>query len=228
MKHVDEESSSNEQRTLLATDAINAESVARREQYAAVQKLLKSVEDERRERKDRLLSEPTSPNRGLLPDFVEGDNRLSLRPNANDDTLLGELVKVGPVVCYKVNSPDMRIGKRGIRIVEIYQQLALNTLVQPFYGILSYQQHYYGVMQDLQSELTVSAAIMCSKLPEIRSRLGISYDICSTVAYFHSVNLIVKNLTDLNVILRKKGDQRLEPVLTEVEGARKVIFLNAI
>src|SRR5258708_2856203 len=59
--------------------------------------------------------------------------------------------------------------------------------------------------------------------------LRLAYELANTVAYLHSVGIIVKNISDTNVVVVKlEGGSRLQPRLTNLEQARRVSEIRAI
>ena len=57
------------------------------------------------------------------------------------------------------------------------------------------------------------------------SRLRLAYEVASAVAYLHSVDIVVKNISDVNIVLKRlrlEDGRRFLPYLTNLEDARTV------
>jgi hypothetical protein len=129
------------------------------------------------------------------------------------------------VVCEPVKEDLMRYGEKGPRHVLIYAQLSANTLVHPFYGIAQRFGQRWAVMKDLRECPTLGAAIRDGRLPQfVLERLGIAHDIAKTIEYLHSVEVLVKRLSDKTVLLSSDHGE-VVPYLTDLERARLVSAL---
>jgi hypothetical protein len=126
------------------------------------------------------------------------------------------------VVLSEVNEDEMRFGGRGSRHVEIYKRISVGALVQSFYGICERNGTKYAVLEDLRNEPTLANAVEHCLLPDDSQRLRVAYDLANTMAYFHSVGILVKGLSDDTVVLRKLDDDKFQPCLTNLETARTV------
>ena len=136
---------------------------------------------------------------------------------------------VGRVICKEIKNDEIRSGRGGSRHVEIYQLISTRELVEVFYGIAELGGKRYAVMEDLRDDPTLTAAIIDSK--ELNrdgplSRLRLAYEVASAVAYLHSVDIVVKNISDVNIVLKRLrlevGGRRFRPCLTNLEDARTV------
>lgn len=164
----------------------------------------------------------------LKVNFEEQDSSLTVR--REDVNLLVGALKLGDatasrqiaVNCEPVNEDIMQYGGKGAHHVAIYSRLSANILVHQFYGIAKKFDRRWAVMQDLRDVQTLSAAITSKSLPEaVIGRLNIAYDIAKTIAYLHSVDIVVKRLSDQNIRLVQK-ENVYTPYLTHLERARLV------
>ncbi|KAI1426561.1 kinase-like domain-containing protein [Xylaria sp. FL1777] len=160
----------------------------------------------------------------LVVDFEESDERLVVDISDSADILQGTLEgpdgAVVPVICDAVQEQLMRFGEKGPRHVLIYSRLSENTRVHPFYGIARRNGKRWTVFKDMTSCDTLSAAILHGKLPEsLVERLAIAREIALTMDYLHSVDILVKRLSDQHILLEKQ-DGRLIPYITNIESAR--------
>lgn len=172
------------------------------------------------------LKEEESP--GLVVNFREQDLNLRL-VKENEELLAGHLSISAAiqgqdveVLCEPVNEGVMRFGEQGPRHVLIYAQISAQTLVHPFYGIAERFGRRWVVMKDLRRTQSLAAVIQDDKLPSsILERLAIAYEVAKTIAYLHSVDILVKRLSDKNVLLAKENGAYV-PYLTQLERARLV------
>lgn len=137
------------------------------------------------------------------------------------DDLIGSLPDGTRVICK--NLPQDRAGiERSIpRPAMIYSRLAQGSNVQNYFGILERQGRYYAVMEDVQELPTLDRWLAEHGVPDRLSALTVAYEISSTVAYFHSVQLLVKTISDQKIVLKTTGETTV-PLFTEVERARIV------
>lgn len=78
-------------------------------------------------------------------------------------------------------------------------------------------------MQELSPYQSLEQAIQAKSLPKtLFERLKKAYDLSKTVAYLHSVQVLIKGMTDANIILRPVQGNGVEPVVTNLEEAREV------
>ncbi|TDL17277.1 hypothetical protein BD410DRAFT_843728 [Rickenella mellea] len=154
--------------------------------------------------------------------FTDGDKRM----NVSRDTkypFSGVLEGVGPVFCVEIKNSLMeqaKISTGTTRLVEIYRRISAGTLVQSFHGIWEHERKTYYVMEDLRNELTIAAALTTNRLPDRLARLRFAYDVANTVAYFHSVGLLIKVITDETVVIRTLEGNEVRPCLANIETAR--------
>lgn len=160
----------------------------------------------------------------LQLDFKEGDPRIVI-DGESEDELLGALQVPGAqsvrIVGDPVNETLMRYGEKGPRHVAIYSQLSARTRVHPFYGIAQYDGKRWAVFQDLRSSPCLADALSLERLDNILARVKIAFEVAATFSYLHSVEILMKRLSDRTVLLVTE-DGRLVPYLTQVEHARLV------
>jgi len=160
-------------------------------------------------------------------DFPQHDERLKIDETGDSGTFEGKAI-----VLADVNEDQMKVGRHGSRHVEIYKRVSLGTLVQSFYGICEREGKKYAVLEDLRGQPTLATAIQHNLLPNDNPAclLRIAYHLANTVAYFHSVGILIKSLSDVTVVLRGLDGgstghghgQAIEPCLTNIETARTV------
>lgn len=175
----------------------------------------------------KALKEPETPK--LQLDFRDNDSRLTLTKDPLDDTLLsGELHPHGSqdgsvkVLCEPVNESIMKYGEKGPRHVLIYAQISANTGVQPFYGIAERSGKRWTVMRDLRGMPSLARLIKDGNWPKSLShRLSVAYEVAKTMEYLHSVEVLVKRLSDHTVVL-ETTDSTIIPCLTNIESARLI------
>lgn len=133
------------------------------------------------------------------------------------------------VICIPSLTGTKHHSSRLPRLIRIYLKISALTLVQPFYGIAETSDtraRHWAVMQDLSPYQALGQAIQAKTLPNnIFARLKIAYELSKTVAYLHSVNIVIKCMTDASIILRPVGNDGgtdFEPVLTNLDESREV------
>jgi hypothetical protein len=163
---------------------------------------------------------------GIKIDFSKDDQRLNVEQNG-ESFLSGTLDNI-KVICQPINTTEMKYGKAA-RIAYIYSMLAGNTLVHGYYGLVERNDHIWAVMDDLRDSKNIHSLVKGMALPtDPRVRLLIAYDLAKTIAYLHSVEILVKNLSDENVLLVQEeveGGTAWKPILTNLDQARLVSLL---
>ncbi|KAH7231655.1 kinase-like domain-containing protein [Fusarium redolens] len=114
----------------------------------------------------------------------------------------------------------MRVGEKGPRHVAIYSKLSARCLVHPFYGIARYNGMRWLVFQNLRGSPSLASALSDERcLEEVMDRVKVAADVATTMTYLHSVEILLKSLTDQTVLLVTENSQ-LVPYLTEIDRAR--------
>jgi serine/threonine protein kinase len=177
----------------------------------------------------KVADRQTSPE--LKIDFPEDDTCLSIM-GADDrgQLLYGILTSPGGdqthVVCEPIQDNIMNYGQAGPRHVLIYARISANTLVHPFYGIAQRRGRMWAVMKDLRTSKTLAQAIRDTQLPaSVLDRVAIAHQIATTVEYLHSVEVLVKRLSDTKVLLCIENNS-ITPYLTDLEQARLVCLFS--
>lgn len=116
------------------------------------------------------------------------------------------------------------------RLLSIYAILSKSVNVHRFFGVFSDETGHYTVMEDLEgpksSFVCLQDALSYDKIAELSRtrRLRLCYEIALSVAYLHSVNIVVKVISTKSIYLREVEGE-LIPVLTNLEYARQVLQL---
>ena len=85
------------------------------------------------------------------------------------------------------------------------------------------QDGFYVVMQDLDDNKTLAAACEDGSLPDTPlTRISLAYDLAKTMAWYHHAQLLLKSVSDHNVVLQELSSGRLAPFLTNLQNARHV------
>ncbi|KAH7220411.1 kinase-like domain-containing protein [Fusarium redolens] len=114
----------------------------------------------------------------------------------------------------------MRVGEKGPRHIAIYSKLSARCLVHPFYGITRYNGMRWLVFQNLRGSPSLASALSDKGcLEEVMDRVKVAADVATTMTYLHSVEILLKSLTDQTVLLVTENSQ-LVPYLTEIDRAR--------
>ena len=78
-----------------------------------------------------------------------------------------------------------------------------------------------GSHERSQTRKSAETSLNDSDFKELKARLMVAFDIAHTVAYLHAAEILVKNLSDVDVVLIKEKE-RWKPILTNLERARFV------
>ncbi|CEL05121.1 hypothetical protein ASPCAL06241 [Aspergillus calidoustus] len=170
----------------------------------------------------KVADRQTSPE--LKIDFPEDDICLSITGADGRGQLHGILTSPSGdqthVVCEPIQDNIMNYGQAGPRHVLIYARISANTLVHPFYGIAQRRGRMWAVVKDLRTSKTLAQAIRDTQLPaSVLDRVAIAHQIATTVEYLHSVEVLVKRLSDTKVLLCIENNS-ITPYLTDLEQAR--------
>jgi serine/threonine protein kinase len=167
----------------------------------------------------------------LRVDFPEQDLRLQVTKES-DKLLSGSLAdadsKITKVVCEPVKEDLMKYGEKGPRHVLIYAKLSANTLVHPFYGIAQRSNQRWIVMKDLRQCPSLRDMMRDGKVPKsVLERISIACDIARTMEYLHSVEILVKRLSDTTILLSRENNVAI-PYLTNIDRARLVSLSSLV
>lgn len=125
------------------------------------------------------------------------------------------------VVCEAIDESQLGMNQTP-RHALIYAKLSARILVQPFYGIAQRQNRKWAVMADLSDCKTLHQAIYENDLvDDTIQRLDIARHVTRTVNYLHSVDILVKNLSDENIVLKQDRGE-IKPILVGLEQCRLV------
>jgi hypothetical protein len=198
----------------------------RTQQYAHMAEMMKKLEilDELKED----LDEKAASKLGI--DFPECETSLSVTREKGNVSLSGKLKlsnasdKTTNVICEPLKEDLMRYGEKGPRYVLIYAKISANTLVHPFYGIAQRFGQRWAVMKDLRECPTLASAIQNGQLPHsVLERIAIAHHVATTVDYLHSVEVLVKRLSDRTILLSSENGT-ITPYLTDLDKARLVFI----
>lgn len=156
--------------------------------------------------------------RFISAEEIEVANRLPGHTEFRGVLKSGEKVVCVPLqTMYKEETP---------RIVSVYASLSNSLHVQKFFGVLKERdKKEFAVMEDLLSQTVhtlkdartqdnfISASQQC--------KIRLCYEIANTVAFLHSVNLVVKIISDSSIYLRFQ-DEDILPIFADLESARLV------
>ena len=163
---------------------------------------------------------------GLRIDFRDGDDQLKIG-TCIEKLLTGTLCLEDREEVKVVGRPVKKgfgsYGDKGPGYVKIYHKIAANTSVHPFYGLANSSGQIWALFKDLRSSPSLGQLIGQIDFPQdLVTRLAIAHEITLTVEYLHSVEILVKRLSDKNVILVLEAD-KWKPFVTDLERARLVI-----
>jgi serine/threonine protein kinase len=156
------------------------------------------------------------------------DERLRLQPAVvGAENLSGQLEGFGEVECCKMMDENSAAGSEVPRLVNIYSRMSSRTVCRKLWGILERSEGKYAVMESLRESSTLESALgsgdFLTKVNLVQ-RLHLAWEISNAVDYLHSVNILLKSLSSLNVYIFgiESEDRTIRPVLTDLENARLV------
>ena len=122
------------------------------------------------------------------------------------------------------------------RLLSIYTTLSSSVNVQKIFGVVTNDDGEYAVMEQLDgqtspyillseafTENTIASVVKASRI----HRLRLCYEIAVIMAYLHSLNFIVKVVSETSIYLRE-DEEDLIPVMTNLEHARLVYSLPCV
>jgi hypothetical protein len=140
--------------------------------------------------------------------------------------LEAQLEGVGDVELCKLVGETSAAGAYLPRLINIYSRLSERTTARSLWGILDAPGERYAVMESLTACHKLEDLLASGKFSEfeLTKRLRFAWEVCHAVAYFHSVNVLLKSLSSQNVYVRRvqSGSGQLRPILTDLENARLV------
>lgn len=163
--------------------------------------------------------------------FSETDSRLKLElePGAQlHDGIKGHLhiPNAGRVQCLEMVDENSTAGVQLPRLINIYSRISQRTAARTFWGVLDHSGRGYAVMESVDDSTRLEDALHSGEFAQLDlvGRLRFAWEICSSVAYFHSVNILLKSLSSQNVYIRppRSESDHIRPILTDLENARLV------
>lgn len=111
------------------------------------------------------------------------------------------------------------------RLLSIYSTLSHSVNIHQFFGVFADGTSHYAVMEDVSDSgvYLLQHALSNRKIAETSriQKLRLCYEIALVVAYLHSVNIIVKVISESSIYVREiRGE--LIPVISNLEQARQV------
>lgn len=113
------------------------------------------------------------------------------------------------------------------RIIKIYQmiaELAPVDMMQKFYGIFEREGTEFLIMESGGSNQTLldfvqSKAVQDLTMPQ---KLSFCYDLVSLVSILHGLDLVVKSITDVNILVQRPKGENPRPKLINLHYIRSV------
>lgn len=147
------------------------------------------------------------------------NNDLQIEFDSQDPPIgRGLLENAGAVICYPVLQSST--AKENL---DVYRNIQEGAFVQRFYGTLKASDKFYAVMEDLSDEPTLNR--YCQNRwasTTLFERAKLASDLAKTMAWYHKAQLLLKSVSDLNVVLKKLPSAVMHPILTKLENVRNV------
>ena len=113
------------------------------------------------------------------------------------------------------------------RIVKIYQmiaEVAPPKMMQKLYGIFEQEGTEFLIMESGHSHQTLldfvqSKAVQDLTMPQ---KLSFCYDLVSLISILHDLDLVVKSITDVNILVQRPEGENPRPKLINLQYIRRV------
>ena len=129
----------------------------------------------------------------------------------------------GDIVCHKIEPMTSTPVA-----LEIYLRIQSGAYVQRLYGLFRSHDNVYALMENLEGEETLSHAIQAKTLPEnLVDRLQLASDVAKSMAWYHRAEMLLKSITDDNIVLKRLPSGRRCCVMTGLQSARHVSFSSS-
>jgi hypothetical protein len=161
------------------------------------------------------------------------DTRIHLQPpTQNSCTIFGQLDGVGEIECIPLVGEQSASGAQLPRLINIYSKISQRTFVRKLHGVMQNSQGDFAMMDSLASATNLDHALQSGefKSQPLDKRLRFLYEICETVQYLHSIGILLKCLSSVNIffVVSPTGSGSIRPILIGLENARLVLLsLNA-
>ena len=113
------------------------------------------------------------------------------------------------------------------RIIKIYQmiaEVAPTNMMQKFYGVFEREGREFLIMESGRSDQTLldfvqSKAVQDLTMPQ---KLSFCYDLVSLISILHDLDLVVKTITDVNILVHRPKGENPRPKLINFQYIRRV------
>lgn len=116
------------------------------------------------------------------------------------------------------------------RLLSVYATLSGCVNIQRFYGMFSDASGHYAVMEDVEGEggpfVSLQKALSDNQIAKSSRihKLRLCYEVALTVAYLHSLEIIVKVISESSIFVRN-SDGGLVPVMANLDQTRDVFHI---
>jgi len=158
-----------------------------------------------------------------VPVIAPEDVEIPKQPDGHEEFIgslrTGDAIRFVPLERNKIDTP---------RLLVVYGEISRSVGIQRLFGIYSGCFGDYAVMEDLEVEVVLQdiLANVDTKIKMIDplARLKLCLDLATCIAYLHSIDLIVKVISDSSVYIRNVTGN-LVPILVNLQHARLVTSL---
>ena len=183
-----------------------------------------SINDIRREIEDN-REESNSWRLARLPAFprIAAPSDRVILDEEQDGVELTGLFEGQAAVFHGISGP----ASNQSRIIKIYQmiaELAPTNMMQRFYGIFEREGTEFLIMESGGSNQTLLDFVQSKTVQDLTmpQKLSFCYDLVSLISILHDLDLVVKSITDVNVLVQRPKGENPRPKLINFQYIRSV------
>ena len=116
---------------------------------------------------------------------------------------------------------------RRSRIIKIYQMIAdaaPANVMQEFYGVFEREGTEFLIMESGRSNQKLVEFVQSKAVRDLTmsQKLSFCYDLASLISILHDLDLVVKSITDVNILIQRPKGENPRPKLINFQYIRSV------
>jgi len=151
---------------------------------------------------------------GLSHDVVPGEQ---FQWSSNRSSGCGTLEGIGEVQCL-----PLAVRTATNLYLDIYKDVQSAAYVRRLFGVLLDQGQYFAILETTNDKTTLAEWCKLNAGKDTLSGLRLAFSICKSIAWLHKAELLVKTLTDQNILVQNGNGEEIRPLLTDLENSRHV------
>ena len=111
-----------------------------------------------------------------------------------------------------------------IKIYQMIAEVAPTKMMQRFYGVFEREGTEFLIMEGGRSHQTLLDFIQSKAVRDLtmQQKLSFCYDLVSLISILHDLDLVVKSITDVNVLVQRPKGENPQPKLINLQYIRRV------